>query len=120
MRKRTINTIADTIFWYVIYFLPVLVYLLYLVAEPASDASLVSFTSCFDAVGLGFVADNVVISTLKEIFGIGGILPLFSTDLPFIIFAWFVCTFIVHLAVDFLLFIPRIAHKWLNKFTQGD
>lgn len=120
MRKRTINTIADTIFWYVIYFLPVLVYLFYLILAPVSGASLAPFTSYFDAVGLGFVADNVVISTLKEIFGIGGILPLFSTDLPFIIFAWFVCTFIVHLAVDFLLFIPRIAHKWLNKFTQGD
>ena len=120
MRKRTINTFADTVFWYLIYFLPVLVYLLYLIAEPASGTSLISFSSCFDTIGLGFVSDNIVVSSLKDIFGTGGLLPLFSSDTPFIIFGWFVCTYITHLAVDFLLFIPRLAHKWMNKFTQGD
>ena len=120
MRKRTINTFADTIFWYLIYFLPVLVYLLYLIAEPASGTSLISFSTCFDTIGLGFVSDNIVVSSLKDIFGTGGLLPLFSSDTPFIIFGWFICTYITHLAVDFLLFIPRLAHKWLNKFTQGD
>lgn len=120
MRKRTISSLADTIFWYLVYLLPVIGYLLYLIAEPASGTSLVSFDIFFTNIGLGLVSDNVVVSTLKDIFGTGGILPLFTTDTPFIIFGWFVCTFITHLAVDFLLFIPRLAHKWMNKFTQGD
>lgn len=120
MRKRTISNLADTIFWYLVYLLPVIGYLLYLIAEPASGTSLVTFDSFFSNIGLGLVSDNVVVSTLKDIFGTGGILPLFTTDTPFIIFGWFVCTFITHLAVDFLLFIPRLAHKWLNNFTQGE
>lgn len=118
MRKRTISNLADTFFWYLVYLLPVIGYLLYLIAEPASGTSLVTFDSFFSNIGLGLVSDNVVVSTLKDIFGTGGILPLFTTDTPFIIFGWFVCTFITHLAVDFLLFIPRLAHKWLNNFTQ--
>lgn len=120
MRKRTIGTLADTIFWYLIYFLPVLVYLLYVLAQPSTGTAIVSFSDCFSDIGLGFVSDNIVVTSLKSIFGTDGVLALFSTDAPFIIFGWFICTFIVHLAVDFLLFIPRLAHKWLNKFSQGD
>lgn len=120
MRKRTINNLADTIFWYLIYMLPVVGYLLYLIAEPSSGTSLVSFSSFFTNVGIGFVSDNIVVNTLKDIFGAGGVLPLFATDTPFIIFGWFVCTYITHLAVDFLLFIPRLAHKWMNKFTREE
>lgn len=120
MRKRTINNLADTIFWYLIYMLPVVGYLLYLIAEPSSGTTLVSFSSFFTNVGIGFVSDNIVVNTLKDIFGVGGVLSLFATDTPFIIFGWFVCTYITHLAVDFLLFIPRLAHKWMNSFTQGD
>lgn len=120
MRKRTISNLADTIFWYLVYLLPVIGYLLYLIAEPASGTSLVAFDSFFSNIGLGLVSDNVVVSTLKDIFGTGGVLPLFTTDTPFIIFGWFVCTFITHLAVDFLLFIPRLAHKWLNKFSNSE
>lgn len=120
MRKRTVNHLADTIFWYLIYFLPVLGYLLYLIAEPSNGTNLVSFSAFFDSIGIGFVSDNIIINSLKDIFGTGGVFPLFSTDIPFDIFGWFICTFIVHLAVDFLLFIPRLAHKWLNNFTQGE
>lgn len=120
MRKRTISNFADTIFWYLVYMLPLIAYLLYLIAEPASGTSLVSFTSFFDVIGIGFVSDNIVITALKDLFGAGGILPLFSSDVPFIIFGWFICTFICHLAVDFILFIPRLCHKFFNKFYQGD
>ena len=121
MRKRTINHLADTIFWYLIYFLPVICYLLYMLVEPGTGVSTVlSFGDFFESIGIGFVSDNIVITSLQSIFGSTGILPLFSTDTPFIIFSWFICTFICHLAVDFLLFIPRLAHKWMNKFTQGD
>lgn len=120
MRKRTFNHLFDNIFWYIIYALPLLAYLLYLFAEPASGTSIVSFSAFFDSVGIGFVSDNVIVSSLKELFGVGGIMPLFSTDTPFIIFGWFICTFIGHLAVDFLLFIPRLCHKFFDKFYQGD
>lgn len=120
MRKRTINHLADTIFWYAIYFLPVVFYVFYLIAEPSSGGSVVNFLLYFNDVGFGIVTDNIIVTTLRDIFGIGGIFPLFSTDLPFIVFTWFVGSYIIHLAVDFLLFIPRLAHKYIKYFTQGD
>lgn len=120
MRKRTVNHLADTIFWYLIYFLPVIFYIVYLIAEPSSGGSIVNFINYFEQVGFGIVTDNVIITTLRDIFGSGGTFPLFNTDLPYIIFTWFVGTYIIHLAVDFLLFIPRLAHKWLKEFTQGE
>ena len=119
MRKRTVNHVADTVFWYFIYFLPVLCYFLYLFAEPSSGSTVVSFSAFFENIGIGFVSHNVVVSALSSLFGSTGILPLFSTDVPFIIFGWFICTFIGHLAVDFLLFIPRLCHKFMEKFTQN-
>lgn len=121
MRKKTVNHLADTIFWYVLYFMPVICYLLYLFAEPATGTvSAISFTSFIENIGFGFVSDNIIITSLKDIFYTGGIFPIFSTDMPFIIFSWFIGVYIAHLAVDFLLFIPRLCHKWLKQFTQGE
>ena len=115
MRKRTINHLADTVFWYLIYFLPVI---FYLIAEPSSGGSIVNFISFFADSGFGIVTDNLIISTLRDIFSTGGTFPLFNTDLPYIVFTWFVGTYIIHLCVDFLLFIPRIAHKWMKDLTE--
>lgn len=120
VRKKTINHVADTIFWYVIYFLPVILYLLFILAEPSNTTSVINFSTFLDNVGIGFVADNIISSTLVSIFGVGGILPLLSTNVPFEIFTWFISMFIIHLAVDFVLFIPRIAHKWLKGFYKED
>ena len=119
MRKRTVNHLADTIFWYLLYFLPVLGYLVYLIAEPSTGTNLVSISDFFNSIGIGFVTDNVVIKTMKKLFGANGVLPLFATNAPFEIFGWFICTFIGHLAVDFILFIPRLCHKFMEKFTQN-
>ena len=119
MRKRTVNHVADTIFWYLLYFLPVLGYLLYLIAEPNTGTNLTNISNFFESIGLGFVSNNIVVSTLKDIFGTNGILPLFSTNAPFEIFGWFICCYIGHLAVDFILFIPRLCHKFMEKFTQN-
>lgn len=122
MRKRTVNHLADTIFWYLLYFLPVLAYLLFMLIEPGSVGTLVlqNFEDFVNALGFGFVADNLIIDTLSSIFGVGGIMPIFSTNAPFIIFTWFIGVYLLHLIVDFILFIPRIAHKWLKHFTQGE
>ena len=120
MRKRVVSHVADTVFWYLLYFLPVLAYLLFLIAEPASGTAVIDFMTFFESLGLGFVSDNVIISSLSCIFGTDGVFPIFSTDVPFVIFTWFIGTYILHLAVDFILFIPRFAHKWLNKLTNGE
>ena len=120
MRKRTVNFLADTIFWYLIYFLPVVAWLLFLIAEPSSTTTPIDFATFMSSIGFGFVNDNIIITSLSGLFGSGGVLPIFSSNTPLLIFTWFICAIIVHLAVDFLVFIPRLAHKWLNTFTTRE
>lgn len=117
MRKKTVNHLADTIFWYLLYFLPVITYLLYMLTSPGTGGNIVNFSDFFSSIGLGIVDSNIIVTSLTDIFGINGILPLFNTSVPFIIFGWFIGMNIIHLAVDFLLFLPRLCHKWMDKFT---
>ena len=81
-----------------------------------SQESQIGFDYFMHDIGFGFATDNIVVNSLEEIFGANGVMPIFSTDTPFIIFAWFICVFLIHLVVDFLLFLPRLAHKWMNEF----
>lgn len=120
MRQRTVNHVADTIFWYLIYFLPVIAYLLFILAEPSTGTTAVDMISFFNNVGFTFNDTNIIFSTLTSIFGSGGVLPLFTTNTVIYILTWFVSVFLCHLLVDFVLFIPRLCHKFMKKFTQGD
>lgn len=114
MRKRSILNLADTLFWYLIYLLPVLMYLLNCINHDVT-----AFES-FMTTTLGFVfaADNVIYTALVALLGVDGILPLFTSAAPIMMVAWFASMVLLHLMVDFILFIPRLAHKWLGKFTQ--
>lgn len=120
MRKKTVNHLADTIFWYFLYFLPVIAFLLFLIAEPSTTGNAVNFLTFIESCGFGFVQDNFIVAGLRDIFGTGGIMPFFNTDVPFVIFTWYVGVIIAHLFVDFIIFIPKLAHKWLNKFTRSE
>ncbi|MBQ4541306.1 MAG: hypothetical protein IJA23_00480, partial [Clostridia bacterium] len=76
-------------------------------------------SDCFSAIGLGVLTDNIVLTTLTSLFGFGGVLPLFLTNDILIYFTYFISVYIIHLCVDFVLFIPRLSHKWLKEFTSG-
>lgn len=117
MRKRTINHLSDTIFWYVIYMLPIVAYLILIASRHGAEVP--SLSAYFDQFGIPFVSD-IVGSALTNIFGADGILPLYGASVGIPIFSWYVSMTIIHLAVDVLLFIPRLAHKWLNAFCKED
>lgn len=117
MRKKTVNHLADTIFWYVVYFLPIIIYLLIFYRQGATN---ITFEAIFDAYGLGITENNIIVTTLNSIFGANGILPLFKDIGIIYMLAWFSSCLIIHLAIDVLLFIVRLAHKWINTYTQGD
>ena len=115
MRKRTIKCLCDTIFWYLIYALPFLGYGIQLI----NDTKIISLSSFLTQADL-ITSENLIFSALNGIFGSGGILPLFSNSALLFVCSWFVSVFLVHLAVDFLLFIPRFAHSVFDSFYKGD
>lgn len=109
MRKRTITKLFDNVLWYAIYMLPLLLMLLYWFKTGS-----ISLVNTMTDAGLGIVTNNPIFDSLNSIFGASGTFPLFASADVICYMTYFISTFIIHLAVDFLLFIPRLAHKWMD------
>ena len=122
MRKRTIANLVDSAFWFLVSILPLALYLITCLSYKLQSAtdSLTAFLPFMKSLGL--VDSGLIYSSLSDLFGSSGILPLFSADNNAILLflSYFVSVQIVHLAVDFLLFIPRLAHKYMNTLTQNE
>ena len=122
MRKRTIANIVDSAFWFLVSILPLALYLITCLSYKlqSSTDTLTAFLPFMK--NLGLMDSGLIYNSLSDLFGSSGILPLFSADNNAILvfLSYFVSVEIVHLAVDFLLFIPRIGHKYMNTFTQNE
>ena len=122
MRKKTISNLAEHIMWGIILLLPLLMWLIsplgYSIGggSDVSSLDLPSLTSIFEQFGL--YTNNVIYNSFSDLFGPDGILPFFTTNSAFLLYAfYFVMVEVLHLVIDCLVFIPRLAHKWLNKCT---
>lgn len=122
MRKRTIANLVDSAFWFLVSILPLALYLITCLSYKlqSSTDTLTAFLPFMK--NLGLMDSGIIYNSLSDLFGSGGILPLFSAENNAILvfLSYFVSVEIVHLAVDFLLFIPRIGHKYMNTFTQNE
>lgn len=116
MRKRTISHLFDKAFWYLLYLLP----LILIAFTFYRTGNLVNLSTCLEQMGLNIITTNPIYTTLIDVFGVSGVLPLFSQPVIFEILTYFISVFLLHMAVDFLLFIPRIAMYWLDKFYGGN
>lgn len=129
MRTRKISDTRfsqklDKIFWFIISFLPVFSWLLYLYGyvhlnvDPGT--SVIRFSNWLQSNFLIVnLASNPFYSVLSRIFGSGGAFPLFDTN-ALSIFVWFLTVEIIHVCFDVIVFIPRLAHKWISKAVQDD
>lgn len=127
LSKTTKNRFSyklDKIFWWIVSLLPVLSYILYVgfgnvKTSTGSLYTLPDFFVSFVLHGAGF-SDNIVWITLSKIFGTGGVFPIFTSDPPLFIFNWFIWVELFHVFFDVIVFIPRLAHKWISKAVQDD
>lgn len=110
MRKRNIAYFFDTLMWYLLYLLPLIAFIISFCLGQN-----LTFSSLFFGIGLDIVSDNIVLITLVSIFGSTGVFPVFSSNDLLIYLTYFICVFVIHILVDFLLFIPRFCHKLLDK-----
>lgn len=116
MRQRTQKNLFDNIFWYLIYLLPIIIW----IVVSFRTGTIISLSTALDTMGLKVLDNNQIIANLSEIFGNSGVIPMFASADVLLYMAYFISVYLIHLFVDFLLFIPRIAHKWLNKLYGGD
>lgn len=115
MRGRNIKYFFDTFMWYLLYLLP----LFLLVFAVFRTGTIPSLSSVFTDLGVTIFNDNVILTCLTDIFGASGVFPLFNSDGVLVYATYFICVYLVHLAVDFLIFIPRLFENIADKFTKN-
>lgn len=116
MREKTQKNLFDNLMWYILYLMPLILWALI----SYSSATYVTLSQSMTSLGLEILTTNQIYTSLMSIFSIDGILPLFTNPDIILYMSYFISVFLIHLFVDFILFIPRIAHKWLNKLYGGD
>lgn len=113
MTKKTFHYLVEA-GWLFLALLPLFVYLC---IARAGGTTLDDFMTVM-ATKLNFITtDNVLYTSIKGIFGDGGTFPILQDGMVLYV-TYFCIVEIVHLLVDVLVFIPRIAHGWLESFTK--
>ena len=122
MRKRTVTFLADKIFWLLVALLPLIIFALqFLIYDLTSITSeMPTFLDFMQSFGLS--TSSICYTVMSDLFGAGGILPLFAegNNAVLLFLSYFCSVEIIHLAVDFIVFIPRLSHKFMNKFCQEE
>lgn len=125
--KKTTSRFAfklDKIFWFFISFLPLLSWLIYLFSFSSYTVSPLTFYAWLEQ-NFGFmgqIQESVIFSTFYQLFSITSVdslFPVLSTSLM-AFFTYLVTVEIVHVVYDVIVFIPRLAHKWISKAVQDD
>lgn len=114
----------DKIFWFVLSFLPLFSWLLYLFSFSGYANSPLTFYAWLEQnfAFMGQISNSTIYSTLYQIFSITSVSSLFpalSTSL-LAFFTYLITVEIVHVIYDVIVFIPRLAHKWISKAVQDD
>lgn len=116
MRNKKLKCLFDTLFWYTLYMLPILLLLLNWFRAGNS-----SFSAVFLTAGLDIVSNNVLFTALIDLFGANSdIFPIFSSNDVLMYLTYFITLMIVHIIVDVLLYIPRYCHKILDGDEKYD
>ena len=124
MRKKNFISYCDTVFWYLIYFLPLIFFLCYLFVLKAD------FSTTFSSFMTDYCPlSNPIFQLLNSVLGIfsysdngtTSTLTLFGNNSGIVLYLAYCATVsLSHVFFDVIVFIPRLAHKWLGKSTQQD
>lgn len=114
----------DKFFWFIVSFFPLFSWLIYLFSFSSSTTSPLTFYAWLDQYFgfMGQIQVSVIYSTFYRIFSITSVdslFPVLSTSLM-AFFTYLVTIEIVHVVYDVIVFIPRLAHKWISKAVQND
>lgn len=120
MRKKNLEFTLDNVMWFIIYTLPII--LIIFSTRLESLSAIEQFIIDSDFANNAF-ASSYLYGILDSVVGDFGIFPLLSGAWGQFLMSYlcyFISMIIVHLFVDFVVFIPRLSHKWLNKLFGGN
>ena len=114
----------DKIFWFVVSFFPLFSWLIYLFSFSGYTTSPLTFYAWLEQnfAFMGQVSNSIIYSTFYQLFSITSINSLFPVlSTSFMAFLSYLVTVeIIHVIYDVIVFIPRLAHKWISKAVQDD
>lgn len=131
MRKRTFNHIVEKLFWSILYMLPLIIFIicLFLNVNTTGDSEFNHFTNidvdrvfsqvwetCFP-----ISSDNVVSQAFDSFSIYFNMQNLLGQD-SFLnnFFTYYVYVVIFHIVIDVVLFVPKLAHKWIRGLIDED
>jgi hypothetical protein len=118
MTKKKISHICDKLFWGFLMILPLLVYLVYII----KNGNIYPLEQVFTDFGFGIDTSSIIYQTFTSIFGVvtgsTANIPAFLSNGVILYITYIVLIEIIHLIVDILLYIPRIAMKFLDKGVE--
>lgn len=128
LSKTTKNRFAyrlDKIFWFIIRMLPLFSWFIYCFSVTRSgENSFWRFDRfLIEVFGIGNFEGNVIYLGLSKIFQYSmSTVPeiAFLSKSLTALFSWFAMIEVLHLCFDILVFIPRLAQKWISKAVQDD
>lgn len=108
-RKSRFSNKVEKIFWTVTLALPLIVYLTIYSKSGSSAPSFFSFLETFSPFPyVSNIFDSVTETVFGETFALTNYL------------SYMVGVEIFHIMYDVIVFIPRLAHKWISKAVQDD
>lgn len=114
MSKKKINYLYDLLYYAIFMLIPVIAYIIHL--HHFDNITLMSFFQEF-----GILSDNIIFTTLVDMFGTNGYLPLIdSTSTLFYLFTYMAIVVLIHLVYDVIMFIPKLAHKYLSSYAERE
>lgn len=112
----------DSLFWWLVKLLPLVLFVcaVYGFYRNGGTALWREFSSFM--AGFTFLdSTNPIYTALYGVFGADGVFPIFSSGNALLQYlSYIVVIDILHIMVDVLVFIPRLAHKWIGKAVQDD
>lgn len=110
LKTKTLNKL----FWVLIYITPLIIWAIgYIHHTPL-------LTTILTEIGIN--ENNIITTTILQIFGENGILYLFTTNSAILYYlSYYVIMNIIHIIIDLILILPRIAQSFNDKINNtGD
>lgn len=113
----------DKIFWFLITFLPIILYAIFLFAN--GSGAFLGFDkflqTIFDYDYPTGLSKNPIYEVLFALFSFSdtSVFPFLPHSLLYLI-TYMASIEVVHVCFDVIVFIPRLAHKWISKAVQND
>lgn len=106
--KRRLSFKLDAMFWFIVSLLPILVYLVVNYRNPAAPDFFTYISGFAPFAFIQDILDDVTTLAFGSTFNLNTFL------------AYCVGVEILHVLFDVIVFIPRLAHKWISKAVQDD